>query len=101
MNDDIVKKYNEFMPKRPFGKLSNQMYVDGQLKSTFMMPSADFNMIVSFTPLKQIIIDISIDGIDASDSRLELDFKIGDQVINAQKWAESKGFKYKIIKRFN
>ncbi len=89
------------MSKRLFSKMSNQMYIDGYIRGNFLRLSSKFDMVISFTPLKQIIIDISIEGVDLSDSKLGINFKIGDSILIAQKWAELKGFKYNIIKRFN
>lgn len=98
---DKLKKYSEFMPQRRYNKVSNQVFIDGQLRGNLLVRPATFSLVVSYTPLKKIIINISIEGVDIKDDRLSIDFKIGDNIDKAVSWAKSKGFEYHTINRFN
>jgi hypothetical protein len=86
MSDNSIKRFENFMPKRKYGKMLNQIFIEGKTGKTFFSRSKDFEMIVYFTPLKEIILDITIEGTTLLDKRLNIDFKIGDNIDKLKDW---------------
>ncbi len=87
-----IQKFDEFKPMKKKWKM-NKLYISGTLKGTFLQKKKDFEMVISFTRFKQLIIDIHIDDISLQDKRLCIDFVIGDNIKNAKDWVDKMGFK--------
>lgn len=70
----------------------NRLFIEGVTKRTFFQSSKEFELIVYFTP-KRRIVDISFKGISVNDSRLNINFKIGDNIDMVRDWVNANGHK--------
>lgn len=85
-HNNRIKRFGNFIPKRKYSKMLNQIFIEGKTGKTLFSKSKDFEMIVYFTPLKGIILDIIIEGTTLLDKKLNIDFKIGDNIDKALEW---------------
>jgi len=86
-----IKKFGEFMQPRRKWKMLDKLFIKGTVKVGFFKKSQDFEMEISFTNLKRLIIDIHIEGISPRDPKLKMDFIIGDSIDKAKEWCEKNG----------
>ena len=77
-------------PRRKW-KMLDKLFIKGTVKGGFFKKSQDFEMEISFTSLKKLIIDIYSEGINIRDPKLKLDFEIGDNIDKAKEWCEKNG----------
>lgn len=94
MSNAKIKKYNDFMPntsKFRFSKILNQLVVSGETKRKLFSKSKEFELQIYYTPLKGKIIEIRSYNTDIS--KLNLPFKIGDNIEIAKKWCIENGHK--------
>ena len=91
MSDRIIKNYGEFMSGGKYTKGLNRLFIEGTTRRTFFQKPQKFEIIVYFTPIKRRIIDIEFKGIPVNDSRLNIDFKIGDSIDLAKEWVSKNG----------
>lgn len=93
----IQKNFKEFKPMRKKWKMMNKLFIKGKLKGSFFQKEANFEMIVVFTGVKKMVLDIQLmenkkgEQVTLKDQRLKLDFKIGDNVDEVKKWVEKNG----------
>jgi hypothetical protein len=93
MSDGIIKKYGDFMSGGKYTKSLNRLFIEGVTKGTFFQRPKEFELIVYFTPIKRRIVDISFKGISVGDSRLNINFKIGDNIDIVKDWVNTNGYK--------
>lgn len=79
------------MQTRRKWKMLDKLFIKGTTKSDFFKKSQDFEMEISFTNLKRLIIDIHIEGISPKDPKLKIDFRIGDSIDKSKEWCEKNG----------
>lgn len=94
--NNIVKKFKEFNPMRKWAKISNQLVIEGTVKKFFK--KADFEIVIYYTPIRKTIINIHS---DINVKKLNLTFKIGDNLDKAIKWIDKNKhqIKYNIKKQ--
>ena len=92
-----IKRYSEFMPKKGFMRMMDQIEISGKIKGSFFKKPKDFEMQVYFTPMKKRIVNIITSGIDLRE--LNLPFSIGDNIEEVRKWAKENN--YKIVLEIN
>lgn len=79
---------------RKKSKKFNRLHIEGNLKGTFFKRPIDFEIIFYFTKESKSIFYIYFEDINIlKDKRLDLDFKIGDNIKKAKEWVEKKGHK--------
>jgi hypothetical protein len=92
MNNDLknIKRFSDFKPVKKRYKMLNKLYIKGSLDGKFWAKSIDFEIMIVFTVLKNIIVDIILmDGnTSLNDKRFNFDFKIGDSINLAKEWVE-------------
>jgi hypothetical protein len=95
-----IKNFEDFMPiRKRYGKILSILEVKGSTKKTFFQKPVEFGLIIHYTPLKNIIVDIATENINIYDKRLNIDFKIGDHISVVRDWVERNG--YKIVIEIN
>jgi hypothetical protein len=72
-------------------RLLNQIVVVGKTKKTFWRKSKEFEMQIYYTPVKNKILVINIEGCELDHPNLFIDFKLGDDLILATNWIEKNG----------
>jgi len=84
----IHKKFKEFNPVKKKWKSMNKLFIKGNLKGGFFKSKNEFELIVVFTGIKKIVIDIQLinDDLTLKDNRFDFDFKIGDHIDKVKKW---------------
>lgn len=87
-----IQKFDEFKPMRKKWKM-NKIYLSGTLKGSFFQKKKDFEMVISFTRFKELILDIHSDDVNIHDKRLGIDFTVGDNIQKARDWIDRMGFK--------
>jgi len=90
-----IKKFDEFEPVRKRWKMLNKLYIKGTLKGSFWHKKVDFEMVVVYTNVKNLILDIQLlDGnTSLRDDRFNIDFRIGDHIDRAKEWVSKNGYK--------
>jgi hypothetical protein len=92
-----IKRYSEFMPKKGFTRMMDQIEVSGTIKRGFLSRPRVFEMQVYFTPMKKRIVNIITSGVDLRE--LNLPFSIGDNIEEVRKWVKENN--YKIVVEIN
>jgi citrate lyase synthetase len=86
-----IKKFRDFVSSRKYSRSLSHLIIQGKTKKSFFFKSVDFEIHVYFTPMKKIIMEISSEGIDLNDKRLNLTFKTGNTIDLVYKWVEDNG----------
>lgn len=72
-------------------RLLNQIVVVGKTKKTFFRKSKDFELQIYFTPIKNKIMIINIEGVEINHPKLFIDFSLGDDMEKVMSWIEKYG----------
>ena len=92
-----TKRYSEFMPKKGFMRMMDQIEVSGTIKRGFLSRPRAFELQVYFTPMKKRIVDIVPTGVSIDD--LKLTFERGDHIDKLREWVKENN--YKIVVEIN
>jgi hypothetical protein len=68
-------------------RLLNQVVIVGNTKKTFWRRSKKFELHIYYTPVKNKIMIITIDGVDIDHPRLFINFTVGDKASFVFDWA--------------
>ncbi len=79
------------MDYRRLKRLLNQIVVVGKTKKTFFRKSKDFELQIYYTPVKNKIMIINIEGVELSHPNLGIELKIGDSVDIIYDWIDKNG----------
>lgn len=82
----LFKKKVAVMNYKSLKKLLNQIVIVGQTKKTLFRKSKPFEMQIFFTPIKNKIVIIHIEGIEQN--RLDINFVTGDDISKVLTWVE-------------
>lgn len=69
-------------------RLLSQVVIVGKTKKTFWRKSKDFEMQIYYTPVKNKIMLINIEGVDIDNPQLAVTFTVGDDVSLVFEWIE-------------
>jgi hypothetical protein len=69
-------------------RLLNQVVVVGKTKKTLFRGSKEFELQVYYTPIKNKIMIINIDGVPITHPKLFIDFSLGDDLQKVLDWVE-------------
>jgi len=69
-------------------RLWSQVVIVGKTKKTFWRKSKDFEMQIYYTPVKNKIMLINIEGVDIDNPQLAVTFTVGDDVSLVFEWVE-------------
>ena len=72
-------------------RLLNHIVVVGKTKKTFFRKSKDFELHIYYTPVKNKIMIINIEGVELSHPNLGIELKIGDNVDIIYDWIDKNG----------
>lgn len=72
-------------------RLLNQIVVVGKTKKTFFRRAKSFEMQIYFTPIKNKIMIINLEGVDIDHPNLSIGFNVGDNIDLVFKWIEKNG----------
>lgn len=72
-------------------RLLNQIVVVGKTKKTFFRRSKRFELQIYFTPVKNKIMMINIEGVDLDYPNLNVDFTVGGCIDDVFNWVEKNG----------
>ncbi len=72
-------------------RLLNQIVVVGKTKKTLFRRSKDFELQIYFTPVKNKIMIINIEGVSIDHPKLFIDFKVGDDLEIVLDWIQAYG----------
>jgi hypothetical protein len=72
-------------------RLLNQIVVVGKTKKTFFRRSKRFELQIYFTPVKNKIMIINIQGVDLDYPNLNVDFTVGGSIDDVFNWVEKNG----------
>ncbi len=72
-------------------RLLNQIVVVGKTKKTLFRRSKDFELQIYFTPVKNKIMIINIEGVSIDHPKLFIDFKVGDDLEIVLDWIQTYG----------
>jgi hypothetical protein len=72
-------------------RLLNQIVVVGETKKTFFRRSKRFELQIYFTPVKNKIMIINIQGVDLDYPNLNVDFTVGGSIDDVFNWVEKNG----------
>jgi len=87
------------MEYKRFKKLLNHLIVVGKTKRTFWRRSRSFELRVYFTPVKNKIMLIEIEGVSIDHPSLNIDFTTNDNISIVYDWSNKNN--YEIIYRRN
>lgn len=76
-------------------RLLNQVIIAGQTKGTFWRKSKKFEIQIYYTPVKNKIMIINIEGVDLGHPKLFLNFSIGDDIDLVYEWVEK--YRHEIV----
>ena len=79
------------MDLKKLKKLLNLVVVSGETKKSFWRKSKKFELQVYYTPVKNKIIIISIEGVQINHPRLFVDFKSGGDIQLVFDWISKQG----------
>jgi len=74
------------MDSKRLKRLLNQVVIVGNTKKTFWRRSKTFELHVYYTPVKNKIMLITIDGVDIDHPRLFINFTVGDKTSSVFDW---------------
>lgn len=80
------------MSDRKFRNSLSRLVVTGKTKKSFFSKPIDFELHIFYTPEKHRIIDIVAYGIELNNPKLNLTFKMSDNVDIARKWIDDNGY---------
>jgi hypothetical protein len=72
-------------------RLLNQIVVVGKTKKTLFRRSKDFELQIYFTPVKNKIMIINIEGVSIEHPKLFINFKVGDDLERVLDWIQIYG----------
>lgn len=72
-------------------RLLNQVVVIGETKKTFWRKSKKFELQIYYTPVKNKIMIINIEGVDLENPRLSIDFTVGENIDKVFDWIRKNG----------
>ena len=72
-------------------RLLNQVIIVGKTKGSFWRKSKNFEIQVYYTPVKNKIMIINIEGVDLDHPKLFLNFSVGDDSELVYEWIEKHG----------
>lgn len=75
------------MDSKRLKRLLNQVVIVGNTKKTFWRRSKTFELHIYYTPVKNKIMLITIDGVDIDHPRLFINFTVGDKASSVFEWA--------------
>lgn len=75
------------MDSKRLKRLLNQVVIVGNTKKTFWRRSKTFELHIYYTPVKNKIMLITIDGVDIDHPRLFINFTVGDKASSVFDWA--------------
>jgi hypothetical protein len=90
--DRKIKKFGQFMSDRKFRNSLSRLVVTGKTKKSFFSKPIDFELHIFYTPEKHRIIDIVAYGIELDNPKLNLTFRMSDNVDIARKWIDDNGY---------
>lgn len=79
------------MSYRSLKRLLSQVIVVGKTKKTFFRRSKDFELQIYFTPVKNKIMILNIEGVNLDHPKLGFTMKIGDSMDLVYQWIEKNG----------
>ena len=79
------------MPDIRFKKILGQMFISGVIKGTFFRKSKDLELLIFFTPIKGKIVEIIPIGFELDEKKINIDFKIGDDISLVRDWCQING----------
>jgi hypothetical protein len=79
------------MNYRRLKRLLSQVVVVGKTKKTFWKKSKDFEMQIYYTPVKNKIMLINIEGVDIDNNQLSVTFTVGDEISLVFDWIKKNG----------
>lgn len=90
-----IKKFFEFEPVRKRWKMLNKIYIKGKLKGSFWKKEVDFEMVVVYTNLKNLIVDVQLleGNTSLKDDRFNIDFGVGGHIDKAKEWVSKNSHK--------
>ncbi len=80
------------MSDRKFRSSLSRLVVTGKTKKSFFSKPIDFELHIFYTPEKHRIIDMTAYGIELNNPKLNLTFKMGDNIDVARKWIEDNDY---------
>jgi len=86
----LFKKINTVNYRR-LKRLLNQIVVVGKTKKTFFRNSKDFELQIYYTPLKNKIMIININGVELDHPKLGITLNVGDNIELVYDWIEKSG----------
>lgn len=86
------------MDYKKLKKLLSMIIVVGQTKKTFWRKSKKFELQVYYTPVKNIIMIMNIEGVDLDHPNLNLSFTVGDDIKLVFDWVEKNGHEIKFLR---
>jgi len=86
------------MDYKKLKKLLSMIIVVGQTKKTFWRKSKKFELQIYYTPVKNIIMIMNIEGVDLDHPNLKLNFTVGDDIKLVFDWVEKNGHDIKFLR---
>lgn len=86
------------MNQKRLKKLLSLVVVVGQTKKSFWRKSKNFELHVYYTPIKNIIIVMNIEGVDLDYPKLDVKFTVGDDIKLVIDWIERNGHEVSFIR---
>lgn len=80
------------MSDRKFRNSLSRLVVTGKTKKSFFSKPIEFELHIFYTPEKHRIIDMTAYGIELNNPKLNLTFKMSDNVDIARKWIDDNGY---------
>lgn len=72
-------------------RLLNQVVVVGKTRKTFWRKSKEFELQIYYTPVKNKIMIINIEGVDLEHPHLSIDFTVGESIDKVFDWISKNG----------
>lgn len=79
-------------------RLLNQVIVVGKTKKTFWRRAKDFELQIYYTPVKNKIMLLNIEGVDLDNKQLDINFTIGDDIQIVFDWIEKNGHEISFLR---
>lgn len=79
------------MSCKRYAKSLSHLIVKGKTIASLFKRSIDFEIHFYYTPVKKIILEIELEGIELENSKLCADFKVGDNIDKVRNWIEKNG----------
>lgn len=79
-------------------RLLNQVVVVGKTRKTFWRRSKHFELQIYYTPVKNKIMIINIEGVDLEHPLLSIDFTVGENVDKAFDWIYKNGHEISFLR---